>query len=122
MRAAEHLERRELHDRGLQPRLIDDDGGGVALEHGAREHDRERLAHANGAGARPPPALQRVGLDVLSPCGRDERGEQSKRERNASNHVFSHLCATFSPVPYFFAVFVYFVVLPRLLSSTVFRQ
>src|SRR5207302_325637 len=65
VRSAGHLERRELHDRRLQLRLVDDDLHLVGLERGAREDKGERLADADRAGRRPPPALHRVGFGRL---------------------------------------------------------
>ena len=76
VRAAEHFKRRELDDRGLEPRLIDDDGGGVGFEDGAGEDHREWLADTDRPGGRAPPALQRIGRHVLRRCACGCRGEE----------------------------------------------
>ena len=84
VRSAEHLERRELHDRRLEPRLIDDDGRRVGFENCAGQHDRKRFADADGAGAGPPPALERIGGDILR---RGRHGGEQREQTNGAFHV-----------------------------------
>src|SRR5262249_6262469 len=101
VRPAEDLEGCELDDRRLEPRLIGDHRRGVGLEDGAGEHDRERFADADRAGARPPPALQRISLDVLGE-GRHtaEQQEQACSSNDTSHHGHSvtRVCGTDGPV------------------------
>jgi len=79
------------NDRRLQARLIDDHRGRIGFEDSAGEDDRERLADADGAGARAPPALQRIGRDVLTRRMRRGGNEEQQHERSSFHHgPFNH--------------------------------
>ena len=80
MRAAEHLERRELHDRRLELGLVGFDLRRIRLEDRAREHDGKRFADTNRARARAPPALEGIGFDSL--CLAGQGAEDDEREKN----------------------------------------
>ena len=74
-RSADHLERRQLQRRRLEPGLIGHHRRRLVLDHRAGEHDGERLADPHRAGARAPPAPDRIRLDVdrLAVCRRRRR-------------------------------------------------
>ena len=66
MRAAEDLERRHLDRRDVQPRFIGHDLRVVAFVDRARQHHRERFADRDRAGARLPPAANRLAIRAPS--------------------------------------------------------
>ena len=93
VRAADHFERRHLHAPRLEPRLVGHDRRRVGLEHRAGQHQRERLADADRAGAGPPPAAERVDLDVGG------RGQRRRCDTSAPTAATTHEAASRARTP-----------------------
>ena len=63
VRAAEHFERRQLHDRRIELRKVGHDLVGFGFDDGAGQREAERLAGPHRARRRPPPAGDRLDFD-----------------------------------------------------------
>ena len=61
--AADHFERRHLHDRDTQTRFVRDDLDRVGFERCAGQREIEVLADPDRAGAGAPPAADRIDFD-----------------------------------------------------------
>jgi hypothetical protein len=83
---AQHFEGGELHHRRLELRLVDHHRRRVGFEHGAGEHDGEGFSDAHRAGARAPPALQRIGFDRLRVRSGTHRRRDEKHYHGGHGH------------------------------------